>query len=222
MIKKVAFLAVLLGAVAFAGTAWGQALFPPPSGWGYDCTQWINTSTPMTTNHLCYDPLTYEFIDCVTGLPVVWPEFQFDLWIEMEIKVHFDWTQAEIHRASFYDDIELIIPGWIEQNSGQYIVVRPLGNDPNGNPYSLAHMNFIEDIFGRTDKGDNLPVTWWYSLTGPGGPWVLMTVDGEDRHFLIEDVCHHDFWYKVVIDIEYHEEDGFYKMHGDLCPLPIL
>lgn len=220
MIKKVAFLGVLLGICAFAGTAWGAALFPPTAGWGYDCTNWISTSTPITTNHLCFDPINNVFIDCGTMTEVVWPEFQFDLWIELEIRVHFDWTQAEIHRASYYEDIELIIPGWIEQNSGNYIVIRPLGSDANGKPYSLAQMNFIEDIFGRTDKGDDLPVTWYYSLDGVN--YSPMTVDGEDRYFLIEEVCHHDFWYKVVIDIVEHEEDGFYKMHGDLCPLPIL
>jgi hypothetical protein len=49
-----------------------------------------------------------------------------------------------------------------------------------------------------------------------------MTPDGEDYIFLIEEVCHHDFWYRIVIDVEYHEKDGYYKLAGDLCPVPSL
>lgn len=197
----------------------------PPGGWGTDCTNYINTSTPYTSNDLIYDPVAGFYRDCGSGLEVVWPEFQFDLWIEMEIIVHFDWTQAEIHRASLYSDVTLVVPGYIEQNSGNYIIVRPLGNDPNGRPYSLDYMNFIEDIFGRTGiaYGSDIPTTWEYSLTGPTGPWSAMDPgSGGAYQFLIEEPCHHDFWYRVVMDIDEHENDGFYKMHGDLCPVPPL
>lgn len=196
----------------------------PPDGWGVDCTNWIHYNTPVTTNDLIYDPVAGYYRDCETGLEVVWPPFQIDLWIELEIVIHFAWSNAQIHRVSVYDQIFLELPGSIEQNSGNYLIFAAVGNDPNENPYSMDHMNFIHDIFDRTgsDHGSNLPVTWWYANSGPEN-WIRMDPGPNGSYmFLIEEPCHHDFWVGIEINIANHAGDGFYKMHGDLCPLPVL
>jgi len=196
----------------------------PPGGWGTDCNDWTNLSIPATTNELIYDPALGTYMDCGTCAPVVWPEFQLDLWIELEIMVHFDWTLAEIHRVSTYDEIELIMICWIEQNGGNWIVVRPLGNDENGLAYNLNQMNFIHDVLDRPSLGSHIPVSWWW-LNGTPGPtptWNSMTPDGSNYIFLLDQPCRTDFAIRILITPEYHQDDGFYKLHGDLCPLANL
>jgi hypothetical protein len=195
---------------------------PPPGGWGRDCVSWTNYYNPVTTAELIYDPVGGFYRDCVTGYEVVWPAFQIDLWIELEIMVHFDWTLAQIHRVSAYDSIQLVMGGWIEQNGGNYIVVRPLGSDPNGLPYDLDRMNFIHDVLNRPSLGSHIPVTWFWANGAPGPPWSPMTPDGNNYIFLIEAPCHTDFWIRIMIAPEMHQDDGFYKLHGDLCPLANL
>jgi len=201
---------------------------PPSGGWGTDLGNWQIPSVPVTTNDLIYDPVAGFYRDVVTGNEVIWPEFQIDLWIELEIVIHFDWSQFEIHRVSLYDPIEIIIPGLIKQNSGNWLIFGAIGNDPNGNPYWSDSMNFIHDIFDRTgsDYGSGIPVSWWWSNGIVPGVWEPMVLNASTTPpsymFLMEDACDQYFFVKILIDVAYHTEDGFYKMHGDLCPLPVL
>ena len=207
---------------------------PPPipwdppnyAPWGTDCRDWEGQWNPVTTNELCYDPINGWYFDCVTQLPVNWPDFQIDVFFELEIQVYFDWTLAQAHRVSNYDPFELILYGWIEQNGGNYIVVTTAGMlDPNGVPFNLDQLNFIEDVIGRTPpsgSGTPIPITWWYSLVGAAGPWTPMDPDGDDWVFLVPDPCTNDFWIRILVTPYLHQEDGWYKVGGEFCPLANL
>jgi len=83
-------------------------------------------------------------------------------------------------------------------------------------------MNFIHDVLNRPGLGSHIPVSWWWANGTPGPPWCPMTPDGDNYIFVLEDPCHTDFWIRILMDVSLHQDDGFYKLHGDLCPVALL
>lgn len=199
---------------------WGT----PPTLWGTDCDDWIGYYNPFTTPDLIYRPGEGYYV-CGDTL-YDWPDFQIDVFFELEIMVHFDWTLVQVHRVSNYDSVEIVIGGWIEQNGGNYIIMTTAGMvDPNGVPFNLNQLNFIEDVLGRnppSGSGTPIPVTWWYSLVSATGPWCPMDPDPPDYVFLVPDPCTHEFWIRIVLFPYWHQEDGWYKLGGEFCPLANL
>jgi len=213
------FTLVPLCLMLMAGTAFGTvpngSVPPVPGGWGNDCTQWINYYNEWDSGEMCYDPDLGSggagWRVCSTGGPVVWPPLSIELWIEMECLIHWYQTEAQAHRASDYSDLELIFCGYSKCNNGQWIITTP----PTGG--SLATLPFVEDMFHRTGPayGTNIPLTWWYSVDG--SDWAPM-VDGTAgaKQFQVG-LCDHNWCVKVVGDIVYHQEDGYYYLGGPGC-----
>jgi len=186
----------------------------PLAGWGHDCTNWITYSDPWTSGEMCYDP-NYSGGDgwmlCSTDSAVVWPGLDIELWIEMECAFTWDHTHAQIHRASLYDDIYLSFNGTSACNNGQWIITNP----PAGG--DLDSLRFVDDVLGLgPTRGTAIPLTWEYSLDGAG--YLPMIPDGENFMFSVP-LCDHYFTIRVRLDVDYHQEDGYYLLTGgNICP----
>ncbi len=189
----------------------------PPGGWGTDCDNWIQYTDPWASGHLIYDPL-YSGGDgwmvCPGCDPVVWPALDIEMWIEMECILTWAETHAKIHRFSDYNDFYLYFHGTSACNNGQYIITTP--PDSIG---SLNYLPFYVDMFGRTGPsyGTDIPLTWEASVDG--GAYALM-VDGTAgaKQFLV-DACDHYFTIRILVDVEYHQEDGYYYLGGPGCTI---
>jgi hypothetical protein len=216
------YFVILLGLMLIAGTALADPIVgpTPPMGWGQDCTNWITYTDPWTSNHLCYDPTLGAggagWRDCVTGVQVVWPGLDIEMWIEMECLLHWDATHVQIHRASDYADFYIYFTGTSACNNGQYLIVTP----PTGLATGLTVLPFVVDMFGRTGPtyGTDIPLTWEVSIDG--GAYGPMVPDGDNLMFLV-DLCDHYFTVRVLVDQMYHQEDGYYYLGGpgaSICP----
>lgn len=213
--------AMLLIAVA----AYADPVGPiPPGGWGTDCSNWITYSDPWVSAHLIYDPLLGAggegFRDCLTSERVVWPGLDIEMWIEMECLLTWDATHVQIHRASDYEDFYLYFNGTSACNNGQWIITTP----PTA-VGSLNNLPFEKDMFDRTGPtyGTDIPLTWEYSLDGAG---YLPMVDGTDGAKQFEvGLCDHFFTIRILVDVAYHQEDGYYYLGGpgaSICPVTPL
>jgi hypothetical protein len=202
--------------LAFAGMVAGDAQYPPALGYGYDCTNWEQYSDPWSSGEIIYDPLGAgggaAWLVCPGCTEyVTWPPLDIELWIEMECVLTWDETQVDIHRASDYEDFYLYFDGTSACNNGQYIITTP----PSGG--SLDVLPFVEDIFGRTTGyGTDIPLTWEVSVDG--GAWTALTDDEGDKYFLV-DACDHSFRIRVLVDMAYHQEDGYYHLGGEGCTI---
>jgi hypothetical protein len=184
----------------------------PPGGWGWDCTDWIRYSDPWCSAEMLYDPIAGGggwWRSCDTGGPVAWPRLSIDLWVEMECALTWSATHAQIHRASDYHDIALTFCGTSRCNNGQYIMITP----PTASG-SLDYLPFVQDMFGRTTAGADIPLTWTYSLDG--GPWAPMMdlADHPGSKYFLVDACDHFLYIRVTGDVSYHQEDGYYYLGG--------
>lgn len=213
MLKYAAFFGavLLLAAAAYANPHQGST---PPGGWGTDCSEWVVMSDPWCSPEMIYmwpsPGGAAGFHDCA-GNDIVWPGLDIELWIEMECVICWDATHAQIHRASDYSDLEIFFCGSSRCNNGQWLIATP---PPGG---SLAYLPFVQDMFGRTTGGTNIPLTWEYSVDGSA---YLPMEDGEDgaKQFVVG-LCDHTFCVKVTGDIVYHQPDGYYNLTGgSICP----
>ena len=199
------------------GTAYGDPVVgpTPAAGWGYDCTNWVAYSDPWVSGPLCYDP-NYAGGDgwmvCSTGLPVAWPALDIEMWIEMECTLWWDETHVQIHRYADYSDIVLYFHGGSCCNNGQWIITTP--------PTALGSLDFLpfdQDMFGRTGAayGTDIPLTWEVNINGAG--YVAM-VDGTAgaKQFEVPLSCQ-DYVIRVIGDIAFHQEDGYYDLGGPGC-----
>ena len=208
---------LLLPVVALADAVVGPT---PPGGWGTDCTNWITYSDPWVSAHLIYDPLLGAggegFRDCVTGNRVEWPGLDIEMWVEMECLLTWDATHVQIHRASDYDNFYLYFNGTSKCNNGQWIITTP----PTALATGLTVLPFVEDMFGRTGAayGTDIPLTWEVSIDG--GAYAAMVFDDPDYQFEV-DLCDHYFTIRILVDMAYHQEDGYYYLGGpgaSICP----
>jgi hypothetical protein len=214
----------LLGAILIAGTALADPVVgpTPPGGWGTDCSEWIVYSDPWNSGEMIYDPVLGSGGEgwrvCATATQVVWPSLDIELWIEMECILTWEATHVQVHLASAYDDFYLYFNGTSACNNGQYIITTPptaLG--------SLGFLPFVEDMFGRTGPtyGTDIPLVWEYSLNG--GSWLPMEdlSDPPGSKYFLVDACDHYFTIRVLVDMVYHQEDGYYYLGGpgsSICP----
>lgn len=184
----------------------------PPGGWGRDCTDWIQYSDPWCSNEMLYDPLGGgggRWWSCGTGGPAARPNLSIELWVEMECALTWEATHAQIHGASSYDDFVLTFCGTSRCNNGQYIITTPptaLG--------SLAYLPFVQDMFGRTTGGTNIPLTWEYSMDGASYAPMIDLADPTGSKCFLVSACDHFFCIKVTGDLKYHQEDGYYYLGG--------
>lgn len=200
----------------------GSVPLPPRGGWGMECEDYVTMSNPWQSGEAIYNPLIGSgglgFVlcpNCTEG--IAWPALDIELWIEMECNFTWDNTSADIHLASYYDDVCLYFNGTSACNNGQYIIVNP----PPGQ--SLDVLPFVADMFGRTgpDYGTDIPVAWEASVDG--GPYTVMQnltgADAGSKYFLVPK-CNHFYTIKACLDIVYHQEDGYYTWArgGFLCP----
>lgn len=218
MSRNFLFLPLCLLLLAGSAMANGVVGPTPPSGWGHDCTQWITYSDYWYSGELCYDWPSQGggagWIECDTGLPVVWPRLDIELWIEMECVFRWDATHVQIHRASNYSDVEIYLSGGSCCNNGQYIITTP----PTANP-SLDFLPFVQDMFGRSGPayGTNIPLTWAYSLNGaPYAPMQPLNDPPGSKYFLVPLSCN-EWVVQIIGDIAFHQEDGYYYLGGPGC-----
>lgn len=201
-----------------AGVAGAQYGPVPPSGWGYDCDNWIVYDTPWASGRLCYDP-SYPggdgWINCATGAQVIWPGLNIELWVEMECVLTWDHTQVRIHRASDYGDFYLYFHGTSACNHGQWIITTAPYD-----PGNLDFLPFVSRVAGSAQGTDtDIPLIWEYRIDG--GNYQLM-VDGDDgaKQFVVP-LCDHNFDIRVFVDMIHHQGDGYYWLGGpgaSICP----
>ncbi|MBE9505426.1 MAG: hypothetical protein IMY84_01305 [Chloroflexi bacterium] len=195
----------------------------PPSGWGHDCTNWITYSDPWVSN-----PLIYEWpsagggdgwLDCTTGVQVVWPDLNIEMWIEMECTFYWDETHVQIHRYADYSDVVMYLDGGSSCNNGQYIITTPptaLG--------TLDFLPFVVDMFGRDKTASgatDIPLTWEASLNGGAYAPMIDLPDNPDpgitsKYFLVP-LCDNYWRVRITGDLAYHQSDGYYYLGGPGC-----
>ena len=190
----------------------------PPGGWGTSCENYIEYSDAWSSGEIIYNPLLgaggegwVYCSDCSTQ--VDWPGLDIELWVEMECVLTWDHTHAQIHRASEYSDFYLYFHGTSACNNGQYMIVTA----PDGG--TLAVLDFKDDVLGwGPTRGTDIPLTWAASVDG--GAYAPMVPDGNDLYFLV-DPSNHYFDVRVLVDMDYHQEDGYYYLGGEgysICP----
>ena len=187
---------------------------PLPSYWGYDCGNWVGYWNAITTPELCWrwasgsNPQGYY--NCGTGQLYEWPVAKIDLFVEMEVQVHYDWTLAQVHRASDYSDIVLDLHGWASGNCGNYIIMAPHpGND-------LNNLEGMTSVYGPV--GADIPLTYLY---WNGNAYVPMIEDPAGWYLLVP-ASYQEFWIRIIGDVAFHQPDGWYTTQIVLCPMAEL
>jgi hypothetical protein len=227
----IALLVVFAATVAFA-----TAPVPPGTGvsgylpgWGHDPTDWEVYSVPWASGWLIYDPLQgaqqlgWNKAGLTQGNPYApqlvqltnWPGMDIELWIEMEAMFTWDNTEVNIHRAGNYNDIYVQFNGTCSSNNGQYIITTPV---TGGN---LDYLPFVEDMWGRTGPthGVDIPITWQYSLDGAAWAPMLPNCTPPNSWMFVCPACDHYFSIRAVLDVTYHQGDGYYHLTGgSICP----
>jgi hypothetical protein len=203
---------MLMAGTAFSTDPQGPI---PPGGWGQDCSEWTSYLNPWNSGEMVYDPLAGSggdgWVYC-DGSPVTWPPLFIEMWIEMECVIHWDETAAQVHLASYYDDFYLYFCGGSACNHGQYIITTPpVGGD-------LDFLPFQSVVAGNEDPSfhTDIPLTWDYSLDG-GATYQPMTADTDGSKYFIVPACDQEWCIRVLVDLIYHQGDGYYYLGGDGC-----
>lgn len=184
----------------------------PPGGWGTDCTDWIRYSDPWCSGEMLYGSPgagAGAWQSCQTGAPIAWPGLSIDLWVEMECALTWDATHAQVHRASDYADLVITFCGTSRCNNGQCVVATPPAAVG-----SLEHLPFVEDMFGRTTGGPDIPLNWDYNLDGGAYEPMSDLADPSGSKYFTVGACDHTFCIRVTGDLRYHQEDGYYYLGG--------
>ena len=131
-----------------------------------------------------------------------------DLFVEMETIVTFDWTHAQIHRASNYDDFSLVLGGTISSNSGNGVAFLPVvGHD-------LNNLEAVTSVYGPL--GADIPLTYYY-WDVVSESWVLCPALWGGWGITFEE-CFNEFEFLIVGNVEFHQFDGWYTTEAELCP----
>lgn len=206
-------IAAVMAMALFALTA--NAVNPPwlgpPWPWGQDCTEWAWYGEPWGPTEMVYNPDTQGFYICGDSL-VVWPTLDLELFIEWEIEVYFAYTHVQVHLASYYDPWTIEIDSnYIKSNDPSQFQILPLAG------YTLDSLNWISPVVpGYT--GTDCPITSW-QIRVNGASWTDMQGGPSNRYWVFTS-CDNYFDLKIVIDPEYHQSSGYYKLEATLCPLP--
>jgi hypothetical protein len=210
------YLLTAIVSIAMIALAYGQCP-QPPCQWGQDCECWVEYDNEWGEVEVLLDPCANVWRQC-DGEPIEWPALDVELWIELECVFYWEYSSVDIHLASCYDDVCVDFYGYSRCNNGVYITVRP----PFGQ--TLDELPFVEDVMGRTGPcfGNPIPATWTYSLNGADFEPMNNCYGGGKR--FLSPRCDQFYTIRLCLDIEYHEEDGYYTWAdgGFLCPAEAL
>lgn len=206
-------LVMTLTAVAMIVGA-ADAQWMPPYPWGTDCDNWINCYDPWGPVEMIWDPALEQYMICGTT-PVDFPQITLDLFVELETVLALDYTWCQAHRASDYDWFWYEIHGTIASNNPNKIMINSVPG------HSLNFLDHLETVV-CTNLEDPIPITWWYKNLEPD-PWAPMLLDpcAPFGWYFEKDLCDHDFWIGVQVEMAYHQPDGAYGtvIQVDVYPL---
>lgn len=204
-----------------AGFAFAQPVYLPSGGpwngiWGFDCTDWVYYDmTGFDSGELLWDPIGQVLRDC-NGVPVVWPTMTITCYVELEVIVHYDWLNCEIHLASFYSDFYIVFSGYVRANGSTLLTFSPLPT------MTLDELVPIAGLPGLPTPIDGITVcAWEYSIIGATGPYYPMSVCGPAYTHLFG-LCDHDFWVRLTINPVYHQEAGVYQLMAVVSADPAI
>ncbi len=213
------FLASLMVLALVVGMANAQWVQPYP--WGTDCTNWINYYDPYGPVEMIWNPTAISpfgtlgwYYICGTQ---AWdpPILHLELFVELETELYLNYTWAQAHRASNYEDFYYEFPGWIKSNNASRIVIHAYDG------YPLDQMNHITTVVSLVNGA--IPITYWY-WDYAQGIWVAMEWDDlcppGGGWFFIVPKCDQNFIIGVKADMEYHQDDGQYGTYVTLCTVP--
>lgn len=212
---------------------------PPPAngnyhaGWGMNPNNWQTATGQFGPVFGIWQPghdWVVGYDGCYNPIYIDYDNITLDLWIELYCLQTYEFTHYQWHRIGNADEtINFYICGWISSNNGECVSLMR-GNE------DLDHLYFREDIFGRTNRGRDIPITWhyaWGSYDRPGGEsppepgnigcWhEIVPNDHGNLTFCIPDPCDHWFCFWGQFRIRYHENDGHYQLVMAGCPAPLL
>ncbi len=210
------------------------------AGWGMNPNNWQTATGCYNSGIGIYDPhhgggggswvVGYED-GCNNPIYIQYDNITLDLWIEMYMIQTYCFTQYQWHRIGNQDEyINFYICGTVFSNNGQYIQLMRGDED-------LDYLHFREDIFGRTGRGRDIPITWHYAWGAydhynetppdcediPEGDWhEIVPNQCGNLSFVIPEPCDHWFCFWGQFHLLYHENDGHYGLVMAGCPAPML
>lgn len=213
MLRKSFLIALAVSSVAGLAFSQPPVYLPdggPFTGWGYDCTEWIyyDPATGWDSGLLIWNGQYY-----ISGCnPVQWPNIGIELLVELEVVVVYDWTNVDIHLASFYDPFYIELTGYIAANCDTQMRLNPLPG------YSMEELKFVPGSGFYGNLADPIPVTEWEIRKGADPNYYPMGYSGGSRTASFP-VYQTYFWVRITVDPIYHQGDGEYRMEVELCPI---
>ena len=223
-----------------------------PSGWGMNPTVWERRGSSFSEWGI-YDPVSsgaggfgqgaygwritdkppykpraerclipYQALRTMSGAPVT-----LELWIESYLLFSYENTCYQWHRlGDAGETITFVIEGTTQSNTELEVVLIPESE-------ALTHIEFVEDIWGRTgsEYGSDLEISWrgrWGNGLECGESiqwgWETLIPDAETGSLGISNIppCDHWFQFEGSFMIPYHQPDGYYKLVINGCPVLII
>jgi len=216
------YLVASLMLLAFVCSANAQWINPEEFHWGLDCTEWWTYADPYTQAEMIWDPLATSPCGTVGWYRIcgttLWapPYVTIGLFVELETEFHLDWTKAQFHESTYYEDIWYVLGGYIKSNNPSRIVIHQ---------YDSVPLNFmVHQLTVVCNVDGSIPVYYYYKLVETD-PWTPMTQGQvcpppENWYFEVP-LCDQNFWIGIKADQVYHQPDGYYQGKFSVCTFPI-
>lgn len=218
-------LLLIVAMLALAASVFGQtgSWYAWPKDFGRTGS-WVEYATPYQANGWIYEPATYEWVG---GSETGKAYFTVTCDIEMYMSMHFDASDIYFHIADDRTSMSAYVNGWISSNNGQYLFV-----SSELDTKDLAHLKFVENIFGTPQTGvADIPVEWWLTDETDGGVYREGTYSTGGNNGNLHGItwliaqgqpCTHYFTIRVDIKPAFHQPDGRYEMDPLVTVAPVI